>query len=171
MRKGFSLIELLFEMAVLAFASVIFAGLFTTVITDIPRSFRVIQTNTTVFDMLRQMRRDIDSANELPVSFEQYVTNDKMLLIELADCIISYQIDGDRIIRRRMSVAQQSGSDDIRVWLVPHANIQWQVWRKESNGFAVEVKTHIEHKVRGHLEKNMGISNLFYANALQRSLK
>ena len=42
MRKAFSLIELLTVMVVFASVSIALAALFTTIITDIPKSYRVV---------------------------------------------------------------------------------------------------------------------------------
>ena len=74
MRKGFSLVELLVAMVILSFVSVVLAGLFTTIISDIPRSYRVVQVNTSLLSMLKQMRSDIDAAKGLPESFAEHTT-------------------------------------------------------------------------------------------------
>jgi len=162
MRKGFSLAELLAVMVVLAAVSFALAGLFSTVITDIPRSYRVIQTNTTLLNMLEQMREDVVAAKGLPVSFGESSASDELLLIEMEDGVISYQRRDDKVLRRNIISTQDSEGGDTRVWSVPYAKLQWQVWRNNGKGYAVQVKTHIEHKVRGHWEKKMANSHLYF---------
>ena len=171
MRKGFSLVELLVAMVILSFVSVVLAGLFTTIISDIPRSYRVVQVNTTLLSMLKQMRSDIDAAKGLPESFAEHTTNDELLLIELADAMVYYQLKDGKVLRRKLTNTQQGGSENTTVWLVPHAKVEWQVWKKDKGGYAVEVKTHIEHKIRGHWEKKMANSHLYFVGAFREALK
>lgn len=168
MRKGFMLTELLVVLAVLSFVSVALAGLFRTLISDIPRASRVVQANTSLLNMLGQMREDIDAAKQLPRVFAEYTTDNKMLLIELSDGIICYQLKEDQVLRRRLKNAQEDGGEDMEVWSVPHAKIQWQVWKKDGKGYAVEVKTHIEYNVRGHLEKKMANSHLYFVGPVRK---
>jgi len=171
MRKGFALVEILVVVFLLSIVSVCLAGLFTALIMDIPRSYQVIQENTSVLDMLRQMQKDIDGAKELPESFGEYVTDDKHLLIESADAVFCYQLKDDEVLRRRLTVAQGDSTEDTAVWSVPHARVEWQVWKKNGKGYAVEVRTHIEHKVRGHLEKKMANSHLCFVGAFPEALE
>lgn len=171
MRKGFSLVELLAVMVVLAAFSTALAGLFTTLISDIPRSCRVVQENTNLLGMLKQMRGDIDGAKGLPESFGKYSTDGELLLIELADGMICYQLKDGELLRRRLTDVQQDRGEDTRVWPVPHAKVGWQVFRKDKSGYAVEVKMHIEHNIRGHWEKKMANSHLFFVGAFRGALK
>jgi len=180
MRKGFTLVEMLVVITIIPFVSVALAGLFTTIISDIPRSYRVTQENTNLLSMLRQMHKDIDTAKGLPESFEERTTNNELLLIELADGMICYQLKDGEVLRRKLTDAQQGSSEpsprrglgeDTTVWSVPHAKVQWQVWKKDGGGYAVEVKTHIEHKVRGNWQKKMANSHLYFVGAFREVLK
>ena len=166
MRKGFTLIELLVVVIILPFFAVIIDGLFRTLIKDIPRSHRVVQENTTVLSSLDQMQKDIDKALGLPESFKGYASGDKLLLIELPDnSVICYQLKDDKVIRYQLKADQQGDITEKTVWLVPHAKVNWRVQRKDGNGYAVEVQTHIEHEVLGHLEKKMANSHLYFLGA------
>jgi len=181
MRKGFTLVEVLVVVAVLPFLMIVFSGLFNTLIKDIPRSHRVVQENTSLLSMLEQMQKDIDKAKGLPESFDEYTTGDKLLLIELAEGMICYQLKDDKVLRRKLTDNQQSNALEQTVWSVPHAKVEWQVWRKDGDGppaagfdwnpallGAVEVQTHIEHKIRGeHWEKKMANSHLYFVGAFE----
>ncbi len=171
MRKGFSLVEMLVTMAVLVFLMFAFAWVFTTLITDIPRSYRIIQTNTTVLDMLERMRRDINAAKGLPVSFGQYATNEGLLLVGKDDCVIGYQVKDDKVLRCNLTAAENGDVNDMSVWSVPHAKIKWQVWRGNDRGYAVSVKTQIEHEVRGNWERKMANSHLYFVGVAQGAIK
>ena len=172
MRKGFSLVEMLVAIIVFSFVSVAFAGLFTTLISNIPRSYRVVQANTSLLNMLKQMERDVDAAKQLPESFAEHTADSQLLLIELPDgSIIYYQLKDDRVLRYGLTNGPEDSGKDTKVWSVPHAKVQWQVWRKNGKGYAVEVKTHIEHKIRGNLEKKMANSHLYFAGAFREVLE
>jgi type II secretory pathway component PulJ len=166
MRKAYTLVELLVVLAVLPFVMVVFSGLFNTLIRDIPRSHRVVQENTSLLSMLDWIQKDIDQAKGLPESFGEYTTDDKLLLIELAEDIICYQLKDDKVLRYKVSDNQQSKALAQTVWSVPHAKVEWQVRRKNGRGYAVEVQTYIEHIVQGHWEKKMANSHLYFIGAL-----
>ncbi len=168
MRKGFTLVEMLVVIIVLPFVILVLDGLFSTLIRDIPRSYRVMQENTSLLSMLEQMQQDIDKAKGLPESFDEYTTSNKLLLIELAEGMICYQLKDDkaRTVRRSSLASRVTGDESrITVWSMPHAKVEWQVWRKDGGGYAVEVKTHIEHKIQGHWQKKMVNSHLYFVGA------
>jgi len=171
MRKGFSLVEMLVVLIILAFLSVALAGLFTTVIKDIPHSNRIIQTNTTVLNMLEHLRNDINAATGLPESFGEYVANNEILLIELKDSVISYQVKDSKVLRCNMTAAEDSEVEDITIWSVPHAKVSWQVWKENGKDYAVQVKTHIEYEIWGHLERKMANSHLYFVSAFKNALR
>ena len=162
MRKGFTLVEVLVVLAVLPFMMIVFGGLFNTLIKDIPRSHRVVQENTSLLSMLDRIQKDIDKAKGLPESFGEYTTGDKLLLIELPEGMICYQLKDEKVLRHKLTDNQQSNALEQTVWSVPHAKVKWQVRRKNGSGYAVEVQTHIEHTVQGHWEKKMANSHLYF---------
>ena len=167
MRKGFTLVEILVVIIVLPFVMLVLDGLFSTLIRDIPRSYRVMQENTSLLSMLEQMQQDIDRAKGLPESFDEYTTSNKLLLIELAEGMICYQLKDEkaRTVRRSSLASRVTGDESrITVWSIPHAKVEWQVWRKDGGGYAVEVQTHIEHKIQGHWEKKMANSHLYFVS-------
>ncbi len=171
MRKAFSLVELLTVMVVFAAVSVAFAGLFTTIITDIPKSYRVVQENTSLLSVLGQMRKDIDRAKALPQSSAGHTTDDDLLLIELPDAMICYQLKNGEVLRRRLTDAQEDAGEDTKVWSVPHARVECRLWKKDDKAYAVEVRTHIEYEVRGHRQKKMANSYLYFVGALPEAVK
>lgn len=168
MRRGYSLTELLVAMVLVSSVSIVLAGLLTTIISDIPRLCSVVQENTSVLNMLEQMHEDVDAAKELPDSFGEYTTDKNLLLIELPQGIVCYQLKDGKVLRRRLPAAQEQYEEETRVWSVPNAKVEWQVRRNDRDGCAVEVKTCIEHHVRGCSEEKMANSYLFFAGAFRK---
>ena len=60
MRKGFTLIEVLIVVAITPILAVALSDVFAVFARDIPQSVRLLQQNTSVLDMLQNVRRDVD---------------------------------------------------------------------------------------------------------------
>jgi len=170
MRKGFSLVELLIVLIVISIVSVPLARLSTATLRDIPRTYRMIESNTNVLNALKQIHQDVNAAKGFPKSFNAYIASSETLLIELANEVICYQLKDGKIFRRKLTGTWEINSEDVEVWLVPHAKVEWQVWRKNGKGYAVEVKTYIEQKSGEHLEKKMANSHLYFVGAYQEAV-
>jgi prepilin-type N-terminal cleavage/methylation domain-containing protein len=168
MRRGYSLVELLVALVIVSTVSIVVSKLFTILISDIPRSYRIVQENTSVLNMLEQMHEDVDLAKGLPESFAEYTTDKDLLLIELPNGIVCYQLKDGKVLRRNLPTAQEQYEEDTKVWSVPNAIIEWQVRRNNGAGYAVEVKTHIEHNVRGLVEEKMAGSYLYFVGAFRK---
>jgi prepilin-type N-terminal cleavage/methylation domain-containing protein len=163
MRNGFTLVEMLAVIIVVTFAFFAFNVIFKDAVVDVPRSTRVVDENTTLLSMMSRMQRDIDSAKGLPESSAGQAASDKLLLLEMADGTICYQLEDDGVIRRKLMNAELDVADQDRTWLLPNSEIEWRIWRKDGIGYAVEVKTHIRYKLREKMEKKMANSHLYFA--------
>jgi prepilin-type N-terminal cleavage/methylation domain-containing protein len=163
MRNGFSLVEMLTVITVVTFAFFAFDIIFKDAVVDVPRSTRVVDENTTLLNMMGRMQRDIDSAKSLPESSAGQVASGKLLLLELADGTICYQLEDGGVLRRKLMNAELDVTDQDKTWLLPNSEIEWRIWRKDGIGYAVEVKTHIRYKLREKIEKKMANSHLYFA--------
>ena len=166
MRKGFTLVEMLAVIMALPFMMLILDGLFKTLIKDIPRSYQVVQANTSLISMLKEMQQDIDNAKGLPITYKEYTTGDNILLIDSSEGMISYQLKGDKVLKYNLTDNQPNNPEEQKVWSVPNAKVRWKVWRKDTSGYAVEVRTHIAYKLKKHFEKKMANSHLYFVGAL-----
>jgi len=171
MRNGFTLIEMLAVIIAVTFAFFAFNIIFKDAVMDVPRATRVVEENTTLLSMIRQMQRDIDSAKGLPESSAGQVASDKLLLLELADGTICYQLEDDGVLRRKLMNAKLDVADQDKTWLLPNSNIEWRIWRKDGIGYAVEIKTHIRYKLREKIEKKMANSHLYFAGIFAEAPK
>jgi prepilin-type N-terminal cleavage/methylation domain-containing protein len=171
MHKGFTLVELLVVVVVLPFVFLLFDGLFKTLVGEIPLSVRLIQENTSLLSMLGQIQQDIDEAKGLPKSFADQTANDQLLLIEVAEGVISYQLKDDEVVRHKLTDTPQSKAEEPRVWSIPHASVEWKVWTRNGQGYAVETNTHLEYGRRGQWKQKMARSYLYFAGALGKELR
>lgn len=165
MRKGFTLVEVLIMIMTIPVLMFVLSGLFNTLISDAPRSWKEVQQNTTVLNALDQIHQDIDKAVELPESYEEYNSNNELLLIKQTDSIIVYQFENGSLTRRQLNIQQDTPQKE-RIWLFPKAKIQWKVLRKNNKGYAVEIHNYIESKRAGRLENKMENSHLYFIGVL-----
>ena len=161
-REGMTLVEVLIVTITIPAIAIAFGSLFKTFVRDIPRASQVVQQNTTLQNVLKQLRRDVDAAKALPAAFRQYETNDRLLLIELEDAVVCYRIEDGEVLREELSDGQAKAGAATTAWSVPNAEIHWRVWRENSRGYAVEVKTYIKHKLRKKCQKKMANSHLYF---------
>lgn len=171
MRKGFFLVEMIVVIAVIFVVSLPLARLTTITLRDIPKSYRMIESNSSVLNALKQIQKDVNMAKGFPKSFESYTTDDQNLLIELDDSTICYQLKDEKIIKLILANTKTADDEEIASWLVPYAKIVWQVLRQENKGYAVEVKTYLEHKSGKNVAKKMANSHLYFRGAYQEAVK
>jgi len=166
MRKGFTLIEILVIVIVTPFVFLIFDGLFRTLLSDIPWSWRIAQENTTMLSMLDQLQQDMDAAKGLPESFGAYTADDKLLLIELPNAVLCYQLKDGKVVRQRFAGTDGSKPEAEKAWSLPNAEITWRPWVRNGKRYAVETSAHIERSARGQWKKKMAHSRLYFVGAL-----
>jgi type II secretory pathway component PulJ len=169
MRKGILLAEVLILLAVFTSVLVVFAPVFSTLFNHIPRSYRVAQENTQLLDMLGRMRRDIEAAWQLPESFGEYRRDEKSLLIESAEGLIHYQWHDGKVLRYRLTGTQQERSKKPMVWSVPNVRIEWAVWKKDGEGYAVEIQSHIHYPVGRRSEKKLENSHVYFIGVFREA--
>jgi hypothetical protein len=171
MRKGFTLVELLILVIVLPFVFLLFDGLFKTIAGEIPMSVRLIHENTSLLSVLREIQKDIDGAKDLPKSFAGQIASDQILLIELSEGVICYQLKDGQVIRQKLTETSQSKAEEPRIWSIPHASVEWKVWERNGQGYAVETNAHLEYGRRGQWVKKMAHTHLYFAGALGKEMK
>jgi len=166
MRRGMTLVEILVVVIVLPFAMVAFDVLFRSILSDIPRSTRLVQENTTLLNMLEQVRQDISAAKALPESSGQYTAGEGLLLIEIADGVLGYQLSHGKVLRYRLTGRQEEQEENARVWPLPNSQVQWRTWREDGRGYAVEVRTAIKYKLRSKYQDRMANSHLYFLGTI-----
>ena len=153
-------------LAVMAVISIPLGRLFDFLVCDIPESFKLVESNTSILDVLKYMRKDINSAKGFPQSFQEYSTDVNSLLIERQNGVICYLLQDGKISRIIINDANEKST-----WQIPNGKIEWQVWRKDGVGYAVEVKKYMELRNGSRVEKKMENSCVFFAGAYREAVK
>jgi type II secretory pathway component PulJ len=165
------LAEVLILLVVFTSVLVIFAPMLNTLFRHIPRSYKAAQENTQVLDMLEQMRKDVERAEQLPLSYAGHATDAGALLIELADGVVRYQLQEGKVIRSKLDNTQSGGPETPMVWSAPHSSVRWAVWEKTGMAYAVEVQTHIDYPLGRRSEKKLANSHVYFVGAFREALK
>jgi len=165
MRKGFTLIEVLVVIAITPILAVALSGVFAIFVRDIPQGTRLLQQNTSVLDMLANVRRDVDRAVALPERFRDVQTDEHRLLVELPEGTVSYEFRNGEIVRTALN---QDGvaSDQQRLWHVPKAVVTWKPCKHGDAVYAVEVCTAVQQRIRAKLHDKFVNSHVFFLQGL-----
>ncbi len=165
MKKAFTLIEVLLIIATLPVFMLVANRLLYSMLRDTPRIWNNIQQNTTMLDMLSQLQNDIDIAQNLPQTYGEFSSNEKLLLIKQYDALIGYEFNDGQITRRILN-DMQTNTEQERKWQIHDANIQWNVHTKDGNGYCLEITNFIEFQESGRTEKKMMNSHLYFIGAM-----
>jgi len=165
MKKGYSLVEILTVLAILTAMSIPLSRLLELTMFDIPKSCRLIESNTSILDALKYMKKDVNSAIGFPQSFGQYTTSDKCLLLKKQNGIVCYLAENGRISRIEVEKEERETA-----WQIPDGKIEWQVWQKNGAGYAVEIKKYIEFKRYNNTDKSMANAYVFFAGVYQEAV-
>jgi len=162
MRKAFTLVEMLLVITIAPLLMVVVSGIFATFIRDIPRETRVVQQNTTVLDMLQQVRRDVDGAVGLPERSDDTVANERTLLIRQPQAVICYRFEDGRTVRRLLKGQRAADSGDQRLWRMPNAVITCRPWTRDGGAYAIEMHSHVQQSVADMLRNRLVNSQVFF---------
>ena len=160
-RKAFTLIEMLVVIAVLPVAMFALSRIFATFIQDIPRMTRVVERNTTVLDMVQQLREDMDRAVALPNVFQDKRGNNRTLLIEFAESVVCYELQEGRAVRSVLGDSQAEGRQS-RTWAFPESVVTWSRWQENETAYAVEIRTHVKRKVGSQVKAKLANSHVLF---------
>lgn len=165
-RRAFTLVEMLVVITVLPFAAIAFSGLFATSVRDVPRMTRIVQENTSVLDLVRHIRDDIDAAVGLPDALDEVRSDDRTLLIALPEGVICYRLDEAGVTRMRLDPAEPQTEG---VWRFRDAVITWRRWQQRDSAGAVELRTHLQERISGKTRERLPNSYVYFVGALAKT--
>jgi len=158
MPRAYTIIELLVAIAILPFAMLAIHGLFRGFIHDVPVMTRLVHQNTTVQNLLEQIRLDMEDATSLPSQCEGRRADETLLLIEQPGGVVAYRFNKGQVTR---AVLSEQASDE-RVWSARDAVIEWRPWSSDGAVCAVEIHSYLQQQVQGQLRRKFLSANLFF---------
>ena len=166
MRKAFTLVEMVVVLAVLPFVTIALSRIFATFIRDVPRMTRVVERNTTVLDMVRQLRDDMDRAVALPDAIEGRHSDDRTLLVGLPHRVVCYRLGQGRAVRSVLPQDGQAEAQDEHTWTFPDAVVTWSRWKQDETAYAVELHTLVKQRIGSQLKDKLPNSYVLFVGGM-----
>ncbi len=166
MRRGMTLVELVVTIPMITAVSVVMAAFFPGVLRDTPRIQRATHVHRGLTHVLRTIQTDMDAAVALPESSGEQAAGDSVLLIRLPDGVVSYEVSGERIVRKELSSGAEGRGMQTRNWSLPHAKMKFQLWRRDGQVHAVAVYTAVGLRTRGRDEDKLANTRVYFLAAL-----
>jgi len=161
MRKAYALTELLMMFAVILVLSFMCTEPVRTVIADMQRSQKDLQTNADLLNMLRSLQNDVEKAVNLSDQPGRMSGSGNVILIETDDRTISYRINDENVVKTIVYTDLGSPPGEEK-WHLLGANINWAVWEDDGSGYAVEISTSIDRKSGGKMHHRLKNSHVFF---------
>lgn len=168
-RRAFTLIEILVVISVLPFVAMAFSSLFATFIRDVPRMTRIVQENTSVLDLVRHIRDDVDAAIGFPESFGDVKSDERTLLIALPENVIRYQVEDSGVTRTVLGREEQAQPQSEGAWRFRDAVIRWRLRGQGEEARAVEVRTFLRERISGKTRERLANSHVYFIDGLGRA--
>ena len=162
MRRGTSLIELLALVAVLGTVTLLFGIAMRTTVGEVPRLQGVAQASRVVFGMLERLQEDIDTAKSLPESHADKTANEKLLLIELPEAIVSYEVAEGEIVRKELQLKNSDTPRQSYNWPLGTAKVSFHRWESSGFAYAVEVRRAVEYRKGDKTEDRLVNAQVLY---------
>ena len=127
--RAYALTEMLVIIAALVLLMALSVKPFRLMITEIPRSGKIYQTQNTTTKVMKQLKEDTEKSRRI-VDLQ-----DNLLTLEHQDGRIRYTFSDGQISR------QVSGNDSESTWTLPHVKMNTLLWENDDGPYAVEITT------------------------------
>lgn len=161
-RKGYMLNELLIMLAAIFLLLLISAGLFHTLMRQLPDDLKDFNEYTTLRHLMRHVETDIRAARALPESALGMAAGTEVLPLETGDGPVVYARTPEEVIRYVTDPNGLGRPVAQATWALPHTVLDWQIRSNPDGPYAVEIHTHVQRKVEGREEKHFENAHVFY---------
>ncbi|MCK5171787.1 MAG: hypothetical protein KAR47_00235, partial [Planctomycetes bacterium] len=128
MKRAYAIMEMLVVCSLITVVLAIHARSFRELAGEMPRMHRDFQSNVSLQDMLRQLRKDVERSTSLSVHSDDREGDHDLLMVELDGTAISYEFTEGQIIRTAIDSNTDLPVGEEEIWSAPHALIKWQLW-------------------------------------------
>lgn len=157
-RKGFAIIEMLVGMAVITILLFLLVGPTRSLFVDMNHMQQDFNANSTVYDMLTKLEKDIESSNSL----RSDPADPNALLLEVSGSTVRYKFAKGYVIKNVLDSSNMTSITGESLWTAPHAVINKRLWERGGTCYAVEITKSIERKVLGRWEKKLINSYVYF---------
>jgi len=165
MRKGTTLIEMLWVLFILGLLMLVTVKPMRNISIEIPRISRDFETNTSMLDCIRNLRKDVETAAGMEVYPTDEIVGGKLLMIGSQDGMICYQFGKGTVVRYRVGKYARKDKSTEYVWKIPNGHIGWEIWHESGKPMAVEVTTAVSRKIAGKYRDRLQNAYVFFVRA------
>ena len=151
---GYALTEMLVIIAALVVLMALSARPLRMMMTEIPRSGKIYQTQNTTTKVMKQLKDDIEKSRRI-VDLQ-----DNLLTLEHQDGRIRYTFSDGQISRRAF------GNDSESTWILPHVKVNTQLWKNNDTPYAVEITTWNQQTGTGRRQIRLKQSFVYFQKGL-----
>ena len=163
MRRGFSLIEMLIVIMTIPLIGLVVDRAFRDWAIDVPRGVTLVLRHERLQGVVEDIRDDIDQAMSLYLEDSPQAEGPPVLVIEQSSRQIRYA-------QLEEGIRREARGDDLDPnvpadweWLLPQANIEWQLWRQGDAVVGLHLETSMTHG--RHKKRKFQNSHLFFVGA------
>ena len=153
---GYALTEILVIIAALVVLMTLIARPFRIMMSEIPRSAKIYQTQTTTTKVMKQLKDDIEKSRRI-VDLQ-----DNLLTLEHQDGRIRYTFSDGQISR------QTSDNNPESTWILPHVKVDTQLWKNNDTPYAIQITTWNQQTVLGRQQIRLKQSFMYFQKGLNQ---
>ena len=168
--KGFSLMEMIVVLPLVATLAVALAGVFSPVVRELPKTQSAINTHATLAPILRRIAADVDAAPSLPDRVGELSAGERVLLIGRAGGAVAYRIADGRLIRQELTTTGDVQGKPAH-WPIPQVVMRFGLLEHRGRTDAVEIRTAVTYTLRGRTLEKLANSHVYFLNAIGRGRK
>lgn len=158
-RKGFTLIEILMMLSIMTVLMFVTAGPTRTLIRDIPRLQKDIETDTVISNIVKTISKDVEAATDAELIGPAAEDAIGTLSLKTDQGNIFYDFKEEQVTRSVGSIDEAPS-----IWKIKYGNINWQIIQRDKFK-TVEIKTSIQRKINGKLKNMLKKSHLYFVGA------
>lgn len=160
-----TLLEMLGAVFILSILMIVTVKPIRNVTVEIPRINRDFSTNSSIFDCISKLRKDVESAVGLQVYPADESVGGKLLMIGSQDGMICYQFGKGTVIRYRTDGHASKDNSAEYIWKIPNGWIRWETWQESGEIVALEITTAVARKIAGKIRDRLQNSYVFFIGA------
>ena len=164
-RGGWTLLEMLWAVALLGVFIGLTGPVFKTLVNDVPSVREAVEANGAVRRMLGRLRADVEAGRFLPAEAGELRAGPRRILIDTPAGLVCYELGEDTVARRLAAPAAASEDARATVWRTPRARIDWQLRRAGGRTVGMEVRTAIERSTPAGTQPKLANSHVFFLAA------
>ncbi len=154
--RAYALTEMLIIIAALVLLMALSVKPFRMMMTEIPRSAKIYQTQNTTTKVMKQLKDDIEKSRRI-VDLQ-----DNLLTLEHQDGRIRYTFSNGQISR------QTADNNPESTWILPHVKVDTQLWKNNDTPYAVQITTWNQQTVLGRQQIRLKQSFVYFQKGLNQ---